>query len=350
MLTVIYSDDYLMHRTPEGHPEAPSRVEYAIRGVSGLAKIVKPKRGQYWVDVASSVHDVDYLRYVESLCLTGGYIDADTYVSEDSCKALQASMDSLMTAIDLLTGGERYIYIPLRPPGHHVGYRGRALLAPTQGFCIVNNAAVLAMGLLKRGASRIAILDVDAHHGNGTQEIFYDTSKVFYISTHQDPRTIYPGTGYVNETGAGDGAGFNMNVPLPPLTGDDVYLKVLKPIRKVLLTYRPSYIVVSLGFDAHRYDPLTNMNLSLNSYLEVFKLVKETVDSGYAQGAVYLLEGGYVGEVIENGSRLLAQVTAGSIPSNVEEHTTSDEEVLRLFSRVVEEELRYHPDYWSDVR
>jgi len=345
MLVTIFDEGYLRHEVPNGHPEAPNRAVSALRGVEGLSRVVKPTVKANLLEVASLIHEYHYVEYVTSLCATGGRLDQDTYVSKGTCDALEAEVRAIVTAVDLARSGERFIYIPLRPPGHHVGFRGRALLAPTQGFCILNNAAMVATLLLRSGASRVAILDVDAHHGNGTQELFYDTSKVFYISTHQDPRTIYPGTGFVNEVGVGDGEGFNMNIPLPPMTGDDLYGLVLRIIENALRDYKPSYIVVSLGFDAHTLDPLTNLNLSLNSYVEVFKMVRRLIDDGVTGGSIYVLEGGYVDGVIEAGSRSLAAVSNGMDNVSTEGWTTSDGVVIKYFNKMIEQHRSLFPQY-----
>lgn len=153
------------------------------------------------------------------------FIDADTYVSPGTCKAARHAVGAVLRGgIDKVLSGEwNAAYAIVRPPGgHHVGHGGRALMAPTQGFCIFNNVAIGAVYAIEHGISRVAILDVDAHHGNGTQEIFYKDPKVLYISLHQDPLTIYPGTGFIDDVGEGEGEGFNVNVPpLPPFTADD---------------------------------------------------------------------------------------------------------------------------------
>ena len=342
----IYDGGYLKHETPVNHPESPSRVLGALSGVNGLAEVIKPTVNVDLIEVAGLVHEYHYIEYVTSLCATGGRLDQDTYVSKGTCDALSSSVNALATAVNLLKSGVKYVYLPLRPPGHHVGFRGRALLAPTQGFCILNNAAIISSLLLKNGASRVAILDIDAHHGNGTQEIFYNTSRVFYISTHQDPRTLYPGTGYVNEIGAGDGEGFNMNMPLPPMTGDDLYKVVLRPIENALREYKPNYIVVSLGFDAHYLDPLTNLNLSLNSYVEAFLMVKRLIDEGITEGSVYVMEGGYNIDVIRQGSRALAMISNGAGSIKIEEYTKTSADVVKYFNKMIEQHKALFPQYY----
>ncbi|WP_291998872.1 histone deacetylase family protein [Caldivirga sp.] len=346
MLVTVYDEGYLRHETPADHPESPNRVLSALSGVGELAKIIRPTVNVDLIETAELVHEYHYVEYVTSLCAIGGRLDPDTYVSRGTCDALTSSINALATAVNLLKSGVRHIYLPLRPPGHHVGFRGRALLAPTQGFCVLNNAAIISSLLLKSGASRVAVLDIDAHHGNGTQEIFYSTSKVFYISTHQDPRTLYPGTGYVNEVGVGDGEGFNMNIPLPPMTGDDLFKVVLKPIENALRQYKPSYIVVSLGFDSHFLDPLTNLNLSLNSYIEAFLMIRRLIEEGVTEGSVYVLEGGYNTDVIRQGSRALAMVSNGIDQVNIEYYTKTNGEIAKYFNKMIEQHRAFFPQYY----
>lgn len=342
----VHDEGYLRHETPSNHPESPNRVLSALSGLSGLAKVIKPMVNVDLIETAGLVHEYHYVEYVTSLCATGGWLDQDTYVSKGTCDALNSSVNALATAVNLLKSGVRYVYLPLRPPGHHAGFRGRALMASTQGFCILNNAAIISSLLLKGGASRVAVLDIDAHHGNGTQEIFYNTSRVFYISTHQDPRTLYPGTGYVNETGVGDGEGFNMNIPLPPMTGDDLYKIILRPIENALREYKPDYVVVSLGFDAHYLDPLTNLNLSLNSYIEVFLMIRRLINEGVTGGSVYVLEGGYNSDVIKQGSRALAMVSNGVDSIRIEDPTRTDAGVVKYFNKMIEQHKALFTQYW----
>ncbi|WP_291765439.1 histone deacetylase family protein [Caldivirga sp. UBA161] len=346
MLVVVYDEGYLRHETPANHPESPNRVLSALSGVEGLAEVIKPTVNVDLIEIAGLVHEYHYVEYVTSLCATGGRLDQDTYVSKGTCDALSSSVNALATAVNLLKSGTSHVYLPLRPPGHHVGFRGRALLAPTQGFCILNNAAIISSLLLRGGASRVAILDIDAHHGNGTQEIFYNTSRVFYISTHQDPRTIYPGTGYINEIGVGEGEGFNMNIPLPPMTGDDLFKVALKPIENALREYKPNYVVVSLGFDSHYLDPLTNLNLSLSSYIEVFLMVKRLIDEGITEGSVYIMEGGYNTDVIKQGSRALAMISNDTGAVKIEDHTKTSAEVVKYFNKMIEQHKALFPQYW----
>lgn len=349
MLTTIFDERFMKHEVPVNHPERPDRVIEALNGVNELSRVIHPTTNVDVVETLSLIHEYHYIERALSLCATGGELDPDTYISKGTCDALSAEVNSIVTAVNLIKSGEEQVYVPLRPPGHHSGFRGRALLAPTQGFCIFNNAALAAALLLKNGASRVAILDVDAHHGNGTQEIFYTTSKVFYISTHQDPRTIYPGTGYVNEVGVGDGEGFNMNFPLPPMTGDDLYSVVLRVIDGAIRSYRPDYIVVSLGFDAHYLDPITNLNLSLNSYVRVFKLIRDLIKGGVSRGSIYVLEGGYVNDVLRLGSRYLAMVANDMDINDIEGETLTDAGVVKYFNKMVEQHRSTFPQYWEGI-
>jgi acetoin utilization deacetylase AcuC-like enzyme len=216
-------------------------------------------------------------------------------------------------------------------------------MAPTQGFCIFNNVAIGSAYALSRGARRVAVLDVDVHHGNGTQEIFYDDPRVLYISLHQDPATLYPGTGFIEEIGEGEGEGYNVNIPLPPLSGDDVYGRALDEIVwPMIREFRPSIIIVSLGFDAHEGDPMANMRLSLNSYLRIYRGLRE-----YGVGVVYALEGGYNYEVLSAGSRLLVETMNGANVEAAEEPTVTNGPVLRRGEEVIREVKETLRSRWS---
>ncbi|NPB01115.1 MAG: histone deacetylase, partial [Crenarchaeota archaeon] len=195
---------------------------------------------------------------------------------------------------------------------------------------------------------RVAIVDIDAHHGNGTQEIFYHTSKVLYISIHQDPLTLYPGTGFVHEVGMGDGEGFNINIPLPPGSADDVYMEAMDSIIiPVLEQYRPDIVLVSLGFDAHINDPLTQLEASLNSYENMYLIVKKMIDSGKIRGGGFLLEGGYDTGVLSKGSEVLVKLFLGREYRIGEEKTESGLNTLSRARKVIKEVVETHSRYWN---
>lgn len=236
-------------------------------------------------------HAIEYIRLVEAVCRAGGGpLDSqDTVASPDSFKVALYAVGAALKAVKLVM--ERTFenaFAIVRPPGHHAE-RYRAL-----GFCIFNNVAVAAKYLIEEfGLSRVLILDVDAHHGNGTQQMFYDTDKALYISLHEDP-TDFPGTGFTRETGKGKGSGYNVNIPLPYGTGDHVYLSALEEIvTPIAYQYEPEFILVSAGFDAHYSDPVGNLSLSASCMKKVYGKIADLASKTSQKRLVCVLEGGY---------------------------------------------------------
>ncbi len=352
-IVIIYDDAYLKHTPPRYHCENPARVRSIIdhlRSLGLLDKLlVKPRQAS--VEDLYLVHDKNYVDVIMRLLEKGdlAYIDGDTYISSGTRDAALTAVGAVMTGVDLILSGEaRCFFAPVRPPGHHAGVAGRALTAPTQGFCIFNNIAIGAEYALRRGAKRVAIVDVDAHHGNGTQEIFYTTDKVLYISLHQDPLTLYPGTGFVHEVGEGAGEGFNVNIPMPPGSCDDVYIQALEEIvMPILEQYRPDIVLVSLGFDAHTLDPLTGLDITLHTYEALFLLLKRGLERGLFKGVGYVLEGGYDTGVLAKGSEILVKLMLDEDYTIGERKTESPNYVLQKAKRVFKEVREVHSRYWN---
>ncbi len=352
-LCIVYDDVFTKHNPDPYHPERPQRLREVIkelneRGILDKVKIEGAVKAS--LSDVTRVHDEDYVKYIERAVASGArYIDPDTQVSRESFEvALYAAGSSIHGCERVLKEGFDVCFVLVRPPGHHAGKAGTALGAPTLGFCLFNNVAIAAKHLIEEhGLKRVAIFDFDCHHGNGTQEIFYQDRSVLYISTHQDGRTAYPGTGFVNEVGEGEGEGYNVNVPLPPFTGDDVYKEVLnRVVERVLREFRPEVLLLSAGFDAHKDDPLTSMGLSLNSYIKIAELVEKLIREGVTRKAVFVLEGGY-GPGLARG---VYDVVAYFVdePLIEESETTSSERVkregLKVIDEVYEKVLR---PYWG---
>ncbi len=292
VVSIIYGNVFEeKHKPWYPHPEHPARIRRAIKGIlrAGLRNKVEwlpPIRAN--VDVLYGVHVKGYVDYVLDLVNKAPTeIDSDTYIAEDSLEAiLYAVGTSTFYAEKSL---ENKIFFGLiRPPGHHVGKGGKAMGASTQGFCIFNNIALAAQTLIERGVDKILILDFDAHHGNGTQEIFYDTDRVLHIDIHQDPYSLYPGTGYPEQIGKGRGAGYTINFLLPPMAGDDVLDDILSCIYDILKQYDPEVILVSAGFDGYNGDGFTELRYSTNTFHTIGKMLAST-----NRPLLILLEGGY---------------------------------------------------------
>jgi len=334
-MSVYYSSVFKSHAPPYSHPEAPDRLDHLLQGAQEAGVAIKEPRlrEDVW-RLIELAHEKSYIELVKRLCQRDhASIDGDTYVSRGTCDAAALAVS---TMADVLERRETAL-IAARPPGHHAGFAGRALTAPTQGFCIFNTAAIGALYV----GDGVAVLDVDVHHGNGTQEILYDRD-LLYISTHQHPYTLYPGTGFPEEVGAGRGEGYNVNIPLPPRTGDDLYMRVVdEVIIPVLRQYGPRVVIISLGWDAHRDDPLADMSLTLKSYLYVFDAVLKLQTP-----VVFLLEGGYNRDVIRRGTYALVRLMKHDEFAPGESQTETDPHARRKFDEVMKEVKTHVGRHW----
>jgi acetoin utilization deacetylase AcuC-like enzyme len=278
---------YLEHRTGQGHPERPQRLEAVRAGAAhaGLGdELVALEPRPASVEDIERVHSPEYVTALERFCRAGGgRLDADTVAGPPSWEAaLLAAGAGLDAAARLQAGEAEAAFCAVRPPGHH------ALETRAMGFCLFNNIAVTAAALAATG-DRLFVVDIDAHHGNGTQEMFYADPRVVYVSFHQSP--LYPGTGSVLETGEGVAAGTTVNVPLPPGATGDIYRQAINDLVVPLALERPpDWLLISAGFDAHRDDPLTEMGLSAGDYGDITLDLLELVPAGRR---ILFLEGGY---------------------------------------------------------
>jgi acetoin utilization deacetylase AcuC-like enzyme len=234
------------------------------------------------------VHDLSYLDEIEEISLLGGGdLDPDTLIRADSWEAALHAAGAAIAATDaVLDGHAGAAFAIARPPGHHAGPR------KGMGFCLINNVAVAAAHALSRGLDRVLVLDWDVHHGNGTQDIFYESDRVFLLSLHQSP--LYPGTGATSERGTGAGQGFTLNVPLPAGTTDPAYLRVFDEVAApAIRAFRPDLLLVSAGFDAHAADPLAGMMLTEDGFGALAERAA-TLAADLCEGRlVAVLEGGY---------------------------------------------------------
>jgi acetoin utilization deacetylase AcuC-like enzyme len=287
MLIVVGPAEAETHER-RNHPERPARIGAVMAGVDdlhlGSDLLVLPTRSAD-IEELTRVHTIEYLDDLRQFCSAGaGHLDADTYATPESWHAARMAAGAGLVAIDALSErGEGAAFVAARPPGHH------ALADRSMGFCLINNVAVAAARLVGAG-ERVLIVDWDVHHGNGTQALFWDEPDVLYVSTHQWP--CYPGTGRATEVGGSSAKGATVNVPLPPgATGDVMHSAFDQLISPAVEEFRPSWVLVSAGFDAHRADPLADLALSAGDFARL-----ATVVSGYAPApgrTVYFLEGGY---------------------------------------------------------
>lgn len=285
----LIDQSYFEHENPPGHPETKERldaIEQELLKRDLKNSLIPIEAREASLIELTLVHDKGYIELVEKLSKGGGFIDLDTYVSKATFVAASRAAGGVINAVDaVLQRSFDNCFCAVRPPGHHARPR------IGMGFCIFNNVAIAARHLEKMGIERIAIVDWDAHHGNGTQEIFYEDKKVLYISFHQYPH--YPGTGAAEEIGRGDGFGYNINFPLPPGSNWESYAAgLVKVVKPVLSEFKPQFILISAGFDSHQKDPLSELHLTDDNFADMTRgLKKISRESG--AGFAVVLEGGY---------------------------------------------------------
>jgi acetoin utilization deacetylase AcuC-like enzyme len=289
-LSLIRNDDQSAHASP-GHPERPDRVVAILEGIAADQQLAALP----WLDAPVGrralprlVHSEEEVRRVEGLAVKGGgWFDPDTYCTEDSyVVALNAAACASRAAEAVIQGETRSAFAVIRPPGHH------ATPNLPMGFCLFNNAAIAVRAAQNAGATRVAIVDIDVHHGNGTQDIFYADSSVLYASLHQFP--WYPGTGPASDRGDPGASGTTVNVPVAPGTSAARWLELFDDVvLPAVDAFDPECVVVSAGFDAHRDDPLAELRLEDATYSAIAERVRTLADAHCEGRSLWLLEGGY---------------------------------------------------------
>ncbi|HLK40469.1 MAG TPA: histone deacetylase [Polyangiaceae bacterium] len=322
---LVVDDPRFDRHVPLGHhPERPERLKAA------RAALEKHRVGSATVaprpatdDELARAHDPRFVERLGRLRGWSGHVDPDTYLSPESVDVARLAAGSTVALVDAILEGEATRGVALvRPPGHH------ARPAQAMGFCLLNNVAVAAAHARARGLERIAIVDWDVHHGNGTQEIFFEDPAVLYASTHQYP--FYPGTGAADETGGDEGVGFTLNVPLSAGGGDGVYASAFeRVILPVLEAYAPQLVLVSAGFDAARRDPLAEMNVSAEGFGWMARELARVADRSALGRMVLVLEGGYDLVALEAclGSAIAGMMDRGAPPELPRE--ADDKDVAR---------------------
>jgi acetoin utilization deacetylase AcuC-like enzyme len=309
-LTVIASERFADHVTPTGHPECPERADVmwtvADRWRREGGEVVAPRGASR--ENLTRVHDPGYVRRLAESAGTSLAFDTDTYTSPDSYEVARLAAGAAIDAVErVIGGGPRRALALVRPPGHHAE-RSRAM-----GFCLFNNVAVAAAHARALGLERVAIVDYDVHHGNGTQHAFDADKSVLYVSLHQYP--FYPGTGAAGEIGREAGAGFTVNVPLEGGATDADYQLVFDAVvGPVLEQFAPDLVMVSAGFDAHERDPLGGMRLTTGAYAAMTASLRIAAEATAAGRLVVVTEGGYdlgaLGESIEAVMDVLRETDA----------------------------------------
>ncbi len=285
---LIISDTYKNHNTGNGHPEKIDRVTAVIENFKRIddKNLIWKKPSKFNLSLINKTHSEDYVNQVEKSFPKKGlvFLDGDTIISPGSKDATKDAVGSIIAAIDGVENKEfNNAFCAVRPPGHHAE-KDKAM-----GFCIYNNVAVGANYLIEKYKyNKIAIIDFDVHHGNGTQDIFYDNEKVLYISTHQYP--YYPGSGSEKEKGNFDNV---LNIPLKAGTTSEEYLNAYEIVLNKLKTFKPEFLLFSAGFDAHIDDPLAQLMLSSEDFYKITQRTLECSKSFCKGGVVSILEGGY---------------------------------------------------------
>jgi acetoin utilization deacetylase AcuC-like enzyme len=301
-MSLVYTPEYALHDTGS-HPENQGRLEVIMEsltknGIMEKLDLNKPQPAQE--EDLLRVHTSEYIERLRSFTQNGGgYLDYDTFASPQSYEIAKLAAGGAIKASELVFNGYKCAYSLARPPGHH------ATSNRPMGFCLINNMAV-ALEYLRYNykIKKFIILDFDAHYGNGTAEIFYQDPKVLYISIHQDPATIFPGKGYVEENGRGDGEGYNMNLPMRPgsTTSDYIFIleKILEPVFR---QFNADFCFLDVGFDGHHEDPLSSLQLDDYFYPWIASKLQKLTNS-----MVLILEGGYSLEAMARSNLKMIKV------------------------------------------
>jgi acetoin utilization deacetylase AcuC-like enzyme len=330
--TAIVTDrSYLKHFAGRSHPDSPERIAVMIEMVENLKRDqleVRAPRPATREEIALC-HRPDFIDRVERTANLDRFdFDPDTHTSRDSYATALLAAGGVLTAVEtVLDGAAENAFALVRPPGHHA-LPGRAM-----GFCFFNNVAISAEWLIRhKGLRRVMVIDWDLHHGNGTQDIFYDSPEVLYASTHQFPH--YPGTGSIQEVGAGEGLGYTVNAPLPAELGDAEYLRVfdemLMPIGRA---FKPEFILVSAGFDCHWRDPLGEMQVTESGFQQMMRRIKRLAAECCKGKVVASLEGGYNLEALANsGAAVIDEL--GREPDERPEVVAGGDRVMPVIERM----------------
>jgi len=346
---IVKNAAFLKHQMGSYHPESPHRLEVIYDMIEQLGNSVNileiPVR-EASEEELGWIHDP---RYVRNIGATAGcadtYLDPDTSTCADSWDAASRAVGGLFNLLDAVMDGRvRNGFALVRPPGHHAE-KNRAM-----GFCLFNNIALAAKYALKHhGLEKVAIVDWDLHHGNGTQHSFYDDPQVLFISTHQYPH--YPGTGGVREVGSGGGEGYTVNVPMMGGCGDDEYLNVFHMLVAPLLeTFRPQLILVSAGFDAHELDPLGGMGLTEEGYEKMLQILMHMAAEVCSDRLVLTLEGGYNLRALRESVRRILICLSGYDPAKETVPLQPQVEALNSnFRSRLREVLTIQRKYWPNL-
>lgn len=338
------------HRSGRGHPESPQRLEWIMKELnhsgltqSGKCALIEPEPAK--IEDVELAHEPDYVRLVKKVSeYGGGILDlGDTVASAKSFDTALLAVGGAINAANLIIDGKfKNAFALVRPPGHHAGpYYA-------MGFCLFNNIAIAATYLLKNfSLDRILILDVDTHHGNGTQEIFYETDKVLYVSLHHDPRG-FPGTGFADEVGDDKGLGYTVNIPFPFHVVDQIYLEAVDQIvLPIVRQYRPQFILISAGFDGHHSDPVGELSLSAFCYVETFEKILSLASEFCGGKVVAVLEGGYSQQFLGTITTAVIAKMSDTAYTIQDKRLTANPQIKKRAQRVLSEVKDIQSFFWD---
>ncbi len=337
-MLVVHSDGMALHDPGPGHPDSPDRLRAAVDALKDLPGLQWSESREATQTELERVHHPAYVARLAELRGRVCTLDPDTHLSAGSVAAAYLAAGAAIQATEaVFVAGNNLALALVRPPGHH------AEADAAMGFCLFNNIAIAAEhARATLGCERVLILDWDVHHGNGTQHLFEERRDVLFMSIHESQ--LYPDTGALHETGRGEGRGYTINVPCPAGRGDADYVYILRSLLvPIAAAFRPNLVLVSAGFDAHRADPLANMELTEDGYAEMTKIVHEIADR-YANGrVVFFLEGGYDLEAMPRSLRacIEALMPVKDEPASVVRLPTP---AARSIVAAVKDQ---HADHWS---
>jgi acetoin utilization deacetylase AcuC-like enzyme len=325
---LLYHEMFTKHVMSPGHPERPERLISAMKHIqeTGLLEESKVKLIEATpanLDLVHSIHEKQYIDMVKAKSdAGGGYFTMDTAVNKYTYDAAMLAAGAGTLAMDrIMEGVSKNAYVLCRPPGHHAEY-DRAF-----GFCFINNVAVAAKHLIQRhGIQRVLIVDYDAHHGNGTQNAFYTNNQVLYVGLHQDGRTLFPGSGFPDEIGSGEGRGYNVNLAMYPGAGDRSYdIAFSEIVEKISESYSPEFVLVSCGFDGHFSDPLTILGLTTSGMAMMNSRLNSMAKQLCEGKIVFFLEGGYDLDIVGKCSRnIIEELSDTDTTSYTDTHSESE--------------------------